>query len=491
MRSAGVVGLASVVNILAGIIRLKVFALILGPAGVGLMGLFTNLLMLASTAAGMGVGSGSVRHVASVRDDQARGPAALQAVFLLGLSLAAVGGAGVYLLRVQLATHIIGDVSYSEDVGWIGLGVAASVAALVFTSMLQGLQRIGTFSKTTIAGNVLGTLMSILVIWQMGANGIYLAVICLPVSLALVAFAAIRGLPNLSSFQPVVDLKEEVRAIMSFGMVMLASAILLMGTMMIARSVISEELGLEAAGFFHAAWILSATYIGFALNAMGADFYPRITATIAQNEDASTLLNEQIYLALTLTAPLIVGVVAFAPLIIIVLYSAEFLPAAEVVRYHVVGDLFRVISVPMAYTFLAAGAKKRFLLMEVVWTTIYLSFLYTFLADWGVVAVGVGYSVGYALHMVFTALLLARTKRIVIKRSILGRIGLTMAIASSVLAASVYAAPAGYVAGTLAVAYLAYQALKHFLAVSGSTDARPQILVKLNSILMRLRGIRG
>ena len=491
MRSAGVVGLASVVNILAGIIRLKVFALILGPAGVGLMGLFTNLLMLASTAAGLGAGSGSVRHIASVREDPDRSPTALQAVFLLGLSLAVVGGAGVYLLQVPLATQILGDVSYSANVGWIGLGVAASVLALVMTSMLQGLQRIGTFSKTTIAGNILGTLLSILIIWQMGADGIYLAVICLPVSLALVAFAAIRGLPNLSSLKSAVALKKEVRAIMSFGMVMLASAVLLMGTMMIARSAISEALGLEAAGFFHVAWLLSATYIGFALNAMGADFYPRITATISQNEDASALLNEQVLLALTLTAPLIVGVVAFAPLVILVLYSTEFLPAADVVRYHVFGDLFRVIGVPMAYTFLAAGAKKRFLFMELVWSAVYLSLLYMFLADWGVVAVGIGYSVGYAIHMVCTAALLARTKRIVIRRSVLARIGLTIAIASSVLAASVYAEPAGYVAGTFAVTYLAYQALKYIVAVSGSTDAQPQILVKLNGLLMRLRGIRG
>ena len=45
LRSTSIIGGASVINILIGLVRVKVAAVLLGPAGIGLIGLFKAMLI--------------------------------------------------------------------------------------------------------------------------------------------------------------------------------------------------------------------------------------------------------------------------------------------------------------------------------------------------------------------------------------------------------------------------------------------------------------
>ena len=64
-------------------------------------------------------------------------------------------------------------------------------------------------------------------------------------------------------------------------------------TLLFVRSAITQELDLEAAGYFAAAWGITMTYVGFLLGAMGADYFPRLTEVIHDRDAASRLMNDQ------------------------------------------------------------------------------------------------------------------------------------------------------------------------------------------------------
>ena len=67
-RSSAVIGGSSAINMIIGIVKVKVLAVLLGPAGIGLMGLYQNIMGMAATLAGCGIGSSGVRQVASSAD---------------------------------------------------------------------------------------------------------------------------------------------------------------------------------------------------------------------------------------------------------------------------------------------------------------------------------------------------------------------------------------------------------------------------------------
>src|ERR1700720_4961352 len=65
LKSSALVGGSSVINIAIGIVRTKAMALLLGPAGYGLFGLYGSIANLAQSLAGMGVNSSGVRQIAA------------------------------------------------------------------------------------------------------------------------------------------------------------------------------------------------------------------------------------------------------------------------------------------------------------------------------------------------------------------------------------------------------------------------------------------
>src|SRR5262245_5155768 len=64
LKSTAWVGGSSFVNIGIGIARTKVMAMLLGPAGFGLAGLYLSVAGLAQSIAGLGINSSGVRQIA-------------------------------------------------------------------------------------------------------------------------------------------------------------------------------------------------------------------------------------------------------------------------------------------------------------------------------------------------------------------------------------------------------------------------------------------
>src|ERR1700688_1274296 len=64
VKSSALIGGSSVLNIAIGIVRTKVMAMLLGPAGFGLFGVYGSIANLTQSVAGMGINSSGVRQIA-------------------------------------------------------------------------------------------------------------------------------------------------------------------------------------------------------------------------------------------------------------------------------------------------------------------------------------------------------------------------------------------------------------------------------------------
>ncbi|MBK6436672.1 MAG: oligosaccharide flippase family protein [Rhodanobacteraceae bacterium] len=117
--------------------------------------------------------------------------------------------------------------------------------------------------------------------------------------------------------------------LVGLGVAFMWSSLLTTGVDMFTRSLITREFGLDAAGIYQAAWSLSGMFAAFILQAMGADFYPRLTAVIGDHSAATQAVNEQTEIGILLALPGFLATLAFAPWIIEILYSKEFSSAAD------------------------------------------------------------------------------------------------------------------------------------------------------------------
>ena len=121
----------------------------------------------------------------------------------------------------------------------------------------------------------------------------------------------------------------------------------MMGAAYAVRMMVIRMASLEAAGYYQAAWTLGGLYVGFILQAMGTDFYPRLTAVAQDNDLCNRLVNEQTHISLLLAGPGVLATLVFTPFITTLFYSSDFHAAVEVLRWICLGTALRVITWPM------------------------------------------------------------------------------------------------------------------------------------------------
>ena len=167
LKSSSIIGGASVINILIGLFKIKVVAVLLGPAGIGFIGILQNLMSMAASASAMGIGTVGTRQIAeaAAEDNQEAVAAARRALFWGTMVLATLGGFLVWLFREPLAATFLADQSKSAWVGWLAVGVALAVASGAQGSLLNGLRRITDLAKLSIYSSVFATGLGIAAVW--------------------------------------------------------------------------------------------------------------------------------------------------------------------------------------------------------------------------------------------------------------------------------------------------------------------------------------
>lgn len=402
LKSTFIIGGASVLNILIGLVRMKAVALLLGPVGVGRIGLFGTLMTTAATVAQMGVATVGTRQIAEAyASGDVHGLAIRRrALLTVTLVLAALGGSTVWLLQLPLARLTVGDASAASSVALLALGVALSVAGTAQIALVLGMRRMRDMASITVVGALATTIVGVPLIWWLGTAGIAAYLVLGPlVSFVLGQWFVLR-LPKAgsASISP-AELPPHWVMFLRRGVPFMGAAVVATLVELLIRIDVRQQLGNEALGQFQASWTIAAQYVGFVLGAMGVDYYPRLTAAMRDPAEAAENVNQQTEVALLLSGPAILAVLGLAPFVVELLYSAHFAPAANVLRWQAPATALKVASWPLGIILLAAGDGRTFFWTEVVTLALMAAVLHLLLRPLGTEGAGIAYLAAYLFHL--------------------------------------------------------------------------------------------
>jgi antigen flippase len=400
LRSSLLIGASSGFNISIGLVRTKAMALLLGPAGFGLMGLYTSILTLAQAIAGMGINQSGVRHIAQAVGSGDAEHVARTATVLRWSSvvLGLLGGLLLLALCRPVSTLTFGNDDHAYPVALLSLAVLLQTVSNGHGALLQGLRRIADLAKSGALGAFLGTSLTILFVYLFREQGILPSLIATAgVSLLLswwFSRAAIVEAPALSPSQ----IANEARPLLTLGLAFFASGILTMGAAYVVRILIVRQISLEAAGLYQSAWTVGGMYVGFILQAMGTDFYPRLAAVVTDHDECNRLVNEQTHVGLLLAGPGILATLTLAPLVMSLFYSSAFRDAADILRWICLGTALQVITWPMGFIIVAASRQRIFFWSEVAYSVLYLGMAWVLVRYLGLNGAGIAFFASYVLH---------------------------------------------------------------------------------------------
>src|SRR6185437_1088545 len=163
LKSSALVGGSSVLNIVIGIVRTKVMALLLGPAGFGLLSVYGSIVTLTQTFAGMGVNSSGVRQIA-----EAAGSSELEHIakitFILrriSLLLGVLGSLFLVIFSRPASSITFGTTQHAAAISLLSIAVLFALVSAGQGALIQGMRRIADLAKMGTLGAFFGTLCSI------------------------------------------------------------------------------------------------------------------------------------------------------------------------------------------------------------------------------------------------------------------------------------------------------------------------------------------
>ncbi len=397
LKAIGIVGGAQIIKILIQIIRTKIIAVLLGLSGVGIAGLFLSTLELVRGFTGFGIGFSAVRDVAeaSGSGDEARIGRTVTIlrrwVWLTGL----LGLALLVLFRNQFSLYSFKSSEYAWDFVWLSVVPLFSALSGGQLALLQGLRKISDMALAGVLGAVAGLLITAPVYWYMGVSGIVPAfILAAMVELGLSCYFARKVKLTPSN----VSLRETVEGgfgMIRLGLFMVFTTLAGSGTMYLVRIFISDKMGLDGVGIFQAAWNISVMYVGLILGAMGADYFPRLSAVNSDSIKVCRLVNEQTEIALLLAGPIIIVMICFMDIFVSLFYSAKFGQSIDILLWQSLGNLFKIISWPMGFVILAKGKGNIVIITELLWNFIFLGSIYCFWDKFNLEIVGIAFTVCY------------------------------------------------------------------------------------------------
>jgi antigen flippase len=191
---------------------------------------------------------------------------------------------------------------------------------------------------------------------------------------------------------------KEAASLLKLGFAFMSSGLMTMGVAYVVRITVLRKVGYEATGLYQSAWTLGGLYVGFILQAMGADFYPRLTASANDNKTCNRLVNEQARVGLLLAGPGVIATLTFAPLVIALFYSTKFGAAVGILRWICLGTILQVITWPMGFIIVAKAKQAIFIGCELIWTIASLVLAWICVGYFGLTGAGIAFFGSYIFH---------------------------------------------------------------------------------------------
>ena len=398
LRSSALMGGAQVVVLAAAFVRTKIIAIVLGASGVGLIGLFNTFSGNISSFAGWGLGTSGVRLISGANENDK--PAKIAAVRRMGWLLSLLGLALGLLTFWPTARLTFASSEYATEMAIVALAVPCLIASSTWSAILQASGKISSLAKVQIAGALTGLLLGLPAIYFWGTLGVALSILLAAAVPAFVLWGTARSEAAASSLAQVEggDLRQ---------LVMLGGALMVVGWLgqlsaYAVRLAIVNQSGLEAAGYYQAAYAISGSLPSFVFAAMGADFFPRVAAAKDEAE-ARDITEKQIQAALLLGLPMVVGLVALGRWALWLLYADSFDAAMPLLPWMAWGVLIRLMTWPMGFWLMARGSGRMVIATETVGAFIASALPFLLLERFGLVAAGVAFAlscIAYGLILI-------------------------------------------------------------------------------------------
>ncbi|MFA5973318.1 MAG: oligosaccharide flippase family protein [Lentimicrobiaceae bacterium] len=365
-KATSILGGVQVFNILISIIRSKFIAVLLGAAGVGIIGLYTSTTNMVIALTSLGINFSGVRTISqSFAKNNIHSQS--RAIIILRRWAYLTGITGTILTLIfskQLSRWVFGSEDYKYAFIFLSITLLFQSINGSQQAILQGMQRIKLLAKANLIGSFVGLCISIPLYYILGINGIVPSLILIAVvTMAISLYYASKIVVEKVRISIIESFHEGLEMV-KLGTVIMITNLVLLGVLYLVQLFINRTGGIEQVGLYVASTTIISGYIGLVFSSMLPDFLPRLSSVSNDTLKINKLVNQQTEIAILILGPILILLLSTLPIVIKILYDSSFLPVTKLIQWSIPGILFMAANWTSSIMIIAKGDFKLFLIIE-------------------------------------------------------------------------------------------------------------------------------
>mgnify|MGYP006187535497 CR=1 FL=1 len=178
---------------------------------------------------------------------------------------------------VPLSKYSFGDSSFASSIAIIAITILIISISGGQLALLQGMRKINLMAKATFYGAIVGTVITLPLYWILGIDGIVPGMILTSLGAFVLSWWFTKDIKLEKVDLTVKETFEGGWKMVRLGFFITITGIMATITLYFVRSFLLKKMNIDAVGCFQACWMIATMYLGIILNAMLADFFPRLT----------------------------------------------------------------------------------------------------------------------------------------------------------------------------------------------------------------------
>jgi PST family polysaccharide transporter len=393
---------STLVKMLTGLVSVKVVSVIIGPAGIALLGQLNSFSTIVLSLASGGINSGVTKYVAEYKTESTdRIKQFISAAFRIIIYCSLFIGLCLIIFHNILSKLVM----LSPDYGYVfiifGLTIFFFALNNLLLSILNGYKEFKRFVKINIVNSICGLIFTVVLVYFWQLKGALISAVTFQSVMLLVTLLMAKGLPWMKKdfFIVILD-KQIVKKYFHYAVMTFVSVVTIPISQLVLRGYVISNISEIQAGWWEAMNRISGIYLMVITSSFGVYYLPRLSELQTKAE-----LRHEIFKAYKVVIPfLIVGFffIYFLRFFVIrLVFSEEFLPMENLFAWQLTGDIFKISSWLLAFLMVAKAMTKIYIATEIIFSALFVGLSFLFMRANGVVGITQGYLVNYILYWIF------------------------------------------------------------------------------------------
>ncbi len=391
--------------------RIKLYALFLGPIGFGIISQLYNFFLLFTSVLNLGIPVSTTSEISKLHSEGTKESENKIAYYFRYITIRIVLFSvllsfGVVLLSRYISEFLVDDSAYYYFLVIIFLSAPFTILYSIMEAFLRSFKRIDTIVNISVITNLLTVALLIPLIYFFNGKGvsIYLLIFGIMPMVLFIFYGSdiIKKYSRKSDYTPS---KQDRMLIFKVGLISLLSSLIHQGIIILIRKILITEYGYEQNGLYQSVLSVSITYFSLIYIFLTNYSLPKLSEC-NDNKKINTELSYNLRFLLLIITPMMLIFLGYRDILVSLLFSKNFADTTDLFIPQFIGDLFRVWAALFGLWLIPKRKIKQIITIDIIFNSILISAVYLFVAvlNKPLVYVSYAYAISFGMHflMYFT-----------------------------------------------------------------------------------------